>query len=299
MTVKTWIIKDLLSVSIDFLKEKNIESPRLCAEVLLAHQLNTERLKLYLEYDQPVCGKDLSQYRAMIKRLIDGEPVQYITGIQEFWSMEFIVNRSVLIPRPETEILLEQAIKVYSEKYMDNNHDVSVLDMGTGSGAIAIAIASELQSAKINAVDISGQALDTAKLNAAKHGMESRIGFFQGNLFEPFEIDHQYFDIILSNPPYVTKKDYELLPKKIKNFEPKIALESGDDGLSHIRIILEKAPDFLKPGGWIMVEMDPLQTCTALQIISSNPDYTAGQVIKDYSNRDRVVIARKKTAKNT
>ncbi len=299
MTVKTWIIKDLLSVSIDFLKEKNIESPRLCAEVLLAHQLNTERLKLYLEYDQPVCEKDLSQYRAMIKRLIDGEPVQYITGIQEFWSMEFIVNRSVLIPRPETEILLEQAIKVYSEEYMDNNHDVSVLDMGTGSGAIAIAIASELQSAKINAVDISGQALDTAKLNAAKHGMESRIGFLQGNLFEPFEIDHQYFDIILSNPPYVTKKDYELLPKKIKNFEPKIALESGDDGLSHIRIILEKAPDFLKPGGWIMVEMDPLQTCTALQIINNNPDYTAGQVIKDYSNRDRVVIARKKTAKNT
>ena len=299
MTVKNWIIKDLLSVSIDFLKEKNIESPRLCAEVLLANQLNTERLKLYLEYDQPVCEKDLSQYRAMIKRLIDGEPVQYITGIQEFWSMEFIVNRSVLIPRPETEILVEQAVKVYSENYMDNSPDVSVLDIGTGSGAIAISVASELRSAKINAVDISGQAIDTAKLNAKKHGMENRISFFQGDLFDPFLMNRQYFDIILSNPPYVTKKDYELLPKKIKNFEPKIALESGEDGLSHVRMILEKAPGFLRPGGWIIIEMDPLQTGTALQIIGDNPDYTAGRVIKDYSNRDRVVIARKKTDKNT
>ena len=291
---KNWIIKDLVSVTFDFLKNKNIQSPRLCAEVLLAYQLNTDRLKLYLEYDQPVGEKDLDHYRAMIKRLIDGEPLQYITGIQEFWSIDFIVNSSVLIPRPETEILVEQARKIYNEEYIEKNPDVSILDIGTGSGAIAIAIASELEHAKISASDISAKALDTAKLNAAKHGMENRISFYKGNLLEPFEKDRQLFDIILSNPPYVTKNDYELLPKKIKDFEPKLALESGEDGLSHIRIILEKAPAFLNPGGWLIIEMDPAQTDPVIQIISHNTEYIASQVIKDYSNKDRVVIARKK-----
>ena len=290
---KTWIIKDLLPVSIDFLKSKNIESPRLCAEVLLAHQLNTDRLKLYLEYDQPVGEKDLNQYRAMIKRLIDGEPLQYITGIQEFWSMDFIVDSSVLIPRPETEILVEQAIKVYREEYEKKSPAISVLDIGTGSGAIAIAIAAELENAKISAVDISAKALDKAKLNAAKHRMEKRISFYEGNLLEPFENNNQFFDIIISNPPYVTINDYELLPKKIKDFEPKLALESGEDGLSHIRIILEKAPEVLNPGGWLMLEMDPLQTDPVIQIINGNAEYITSQVIMDYSNKDRVVIARK------
>ena len=290
---KSWIIKDLLLVSIKFLKTKNIESPRLCAEILLARQLNTDRLKLYLEYDQPVGEKDLTLYRAMIKRLIDGEPVQYITGIQEFWSMDFHVNSSVLIPRPETEILIEQARKIYSEEDMDKNPNISILDIGTGSGAIAVAIASEIENAKIFAVDISAKALNTAKLNAAKHGMEKRISFYEGSLFEPFEKNNQYFDIILSNPPYITIKDYESLPVKIKNFEPKLALESGEDGLSHIRIILKKAPEFLKPGGWLMLEMDPRQTDSVIQIINGSNAYTSVKVIKDYSSRDRMVIARK------
>ena len=294
MIKKNWIIKDLLPISIDFLKEKSIESPRLCAEILLAHQLNTDRLKLYLEYDQPVGEKDLNQYRSMIKRLIDGEPVQYITGIQEFWSMDFIVDSSVLIPRSETEILVEQALRIYNEEYIDKNPEISFLDIGTGSGAIAIAIASELEKVKISAVDISAKALDTAKLNAAKHGMKNRIRFYEGDLFDPFESDHQTFDIILSNPPYVTERDYESLPKKIKEFEPRLALESGEDGLYHIRKMLEMAPEFLNPEGWLMLEMDSRQTDSAIRIITDNDEYTAGQVIKDYNNKERVVIARKK-----
>ena len=125
--------------------------------------------------------------------------------------------------------------------------------------------------------------------------MENRISFYEGNLFTPFENTHQSFDFILSNPPYVTIKDYELLPKKIKEFEPRLALESGEDGLSHIREILEKTPEFLNPGGWLMLEMDPRQTDSAIQIIKDNNEYATGQVIKDYSNKDRVVIARKKS----
>ena len=292
--IKSWIIKDLLSVSIGFLKDKNIESPRLSAEILLAHQLKTDRLKLYLEYDQPVGVNDLTRYRSMIKRLIDGEPLQYITGIQEFWSMNFTVNSSVLIPRPETETLVELALRVYSEEYADVHPDISVLDIGTGSGAIAIAVASELENAKITATDISEAALETAKLNASRHGMESRISFHKGDLFEPFERDHQYFDIIMSNPPYVTVEEYDLLPKKIKDYEPKLALESGEDGLSHISEIVEKAHGFLNPGGWLMLEIDHLQTDPVIQILKSNTEYHAGQVVKDYSNKNRVAVARKK-----
>jgi release factor glutamine methyltransferase len=294
VTAKTWIIKDLLPVSIDYLKTKNIESPRLCAEILLSHQLSISRLKLYLEYDQPVGENDLNKYRAMIKRLSDGEPIQYITGIQEFWSMDFIVNSSVLIPRPETEIIVEQAIRIYNENNYGERPEIHILDMCTGSGAISVAVASELKNAEIVAVDISKEALETARKNITRHGMSDRISLLEGDLFEPFINNPKYFDIIISNPPYVTKEEYKLLPKKIRGFEPGIALESGEDGLSHIRIILEMAHHYLNPGGWLMLEMAPSQIDAVSQIISSNDSYLNISVVKDYSSLDRVVIIRKK-----
>jgi release factor glutamine methyltransferase len=294
VTAKTWIIKDLLPVSIDYLKTKNIESPRLCAEILLSHQLSISRLKLYLEYDQPVGENDLNLYRAMVKRLADGEPIQYITGIQEFWSMDFIVNRSVLIPRPETEIIVERAIRIYNENNYEESPEIHILDMCTGSGAIAVAVASELKNAEIVAVDISKEALETARENITRHGMGDRISLLEGDLFEPFINNPKYFDIIVSNPPYVTKEEFKLLPRKIRNFEPEIALESGEDGLSHIRIILEKAHHHLNPGGWLILEMAPNQIEAVSKIVSSNDSYQDISVIKDYSSRDRVVIIRKK-----
>jgi release factor glutamine methyltransferase len=294
VTAKTWIIKDLLPVSIDYLKTKNIESPRLCAEILLSHQLSISRLKLYLEYDQPVGENDLNNYRAMIKRLADGEPIQYITGMQEFWSMDFIVNRSVLIPRPETEIIVEQAIRIYKENNFAERPRINILDMCTGSGAIAVAIASELKNAEVTAVDISKEAIETARENITKHEMTERISLIEGDLFEPFINNPKYFDIIVSNPPYVTKEEYKLLPKKIRDFEPTLALESGVDGLSHIRILLEKAPHYLHPGGWLILEMAPHQIDAVSKIISCNDCYQDISVVKDYSHRDRVVITRKK-----
>jgi len=294
VTAKTWIIKDLLPVSTDYLKKKNIESPRLCAEILLSHQLGLSRLKLYLEYDQPVGANDLGSYREMIKRLAEGEPIQYITGIQEFWSMDFIVNKDVLIPRPETEILVEQAIRVYKENNYAELPAVNILDICTGSGAIAVAIASELKNAEIFASDISGDALNTARLNITRHGMQKRITPLEGDLFEPFKGLNNHFDIIVSNPPYVSKEEYSLLPVKIRDFEPRIALESGADGLNHIRAILEYAPKYLKPGGWLMLEMDPSQTNTVAEIIAKNDFLLNASVVKDFSNRARVVITQKK-----
>jgi release factor glutamine methyltransferase len=294
VTAKTWIIKDLLPVSTDYLKTKNIESPRLCAEILLSHQLSISRLKLYLEYDQPVGENDLGKYRAMIKRLADGEPIQYITGVQEFWSMDFIVNREVLIPRPETEILVEQVIKAYKENSYAERPVVNILDMCTGSGAIAVAVASEIKNAVIVASDISEEALNIARQNITRHGMQNRITLLEGDLFEPFKGLNNHFDIIVSNPPYITKEDYRLLPVKIRDFEPKIALESGVDGLSHIRAILEKVPHFLSPGGWLMLEMDPSQTDVVNKIIHKNGYFISASVIKDYSGRDRIVTTQKK-----
>ena len=291
---KNWIIKDLLPVSIDFLKDKNIESPRLCAEILLAHQLNTDRLKLYLQYDQPVGQNDLNQYRAMIKRLIDGEPVQYITGIQEFWSMDFIVNSSVLIPRPETEILVEQALKAYNVNFREKGHKVSILDIGTGSGAIALAVASEIGDAEITALDISQPALETAQKNAEKHDLTDRVRFISGDLFSPFKEENQLFNIIVSNPPYVTTDEYKALPSKIKNFEPKTALEGDGDGLCYIRSIIRDAHRFLHPDGWLMIEMAPDQTEKAVKMIRESSKYADEQIIKDYSNKERVLIARNK-----
>ncbi|MBN1903486.1 MAG: peptide chain release factor N(5)-glutamine methyltransferase [Deltaproteobacteria bacterium] len=294
MTAKTWIIKDLLPVSTDYLKTKNIESPRLCAEILLSHQLSISRLKLYLEYDQPVGENDLIKYRAMIKRVAEGEPIQYITGLQEFWSMDFIVNRGVLIPRAETEILVEQVIRVYKENNYIERTAVNILDICTGSGAIAVAIASEIKNAEIIASDISKEALNIAWQNITRHEMQERITLIEGDLFEPFNGFNNHFDIIVSNPPYVTKDEYRLLPVKIREFEPKIALESGVDGLFHIRSILENAPNYLKPGGWLMLEMDPSQTETVTKIISKDDSFLSASVVKDYSNRDRVVTAQKK-----
>ncbi len=291
---KKWIINDLLTVSTDFLKNKNIESPRLSAELLLAHQLKTDRIRLYTGFDQPVGEYDLSQYRAMIKRLIDGEPLQYITGVQEFWSMEFMVNSSVLIPRPETEILVEQAVTVYNKYFKEEGRRVSILDIGTGSGAIALAAASEINDAEITALDISHPALETAMKNAEKHGLTERVKFLQGDLFSPFKENRQHFDIIISNPPYVTAAEFESLPKKIKDFEPKTALVGDDDGLCYIRTIINEAYNFLSPGGWLMLEMAPDQTDNAVKMTRATGRYSDEKIVKDYSNKDRVVTARNK-----
>ena len=289
-----WIINDLLSVSTDFLKNKKIESPRLSAELLLAHQLKTDRIKLYIEFDQPVGENDLNSFRAMIKRLIDGEPLQYITGVQEFWSMDFIVNSNVLIPRPETEILVEQAVKIYNEYFKEDKLRVSILDIGSGSGAIALAVATEIKNAQITALDVSQPALETAKKNAEKHNLTDRVNFISGNLFSPFKENKQCFDIIISNPPYVTAAEFETLPKKIKDFEPKTALVADEDGLYYIRAIINEAYNFLCPDGWLMLEMAPDQTERAIKIIRETGRYSDEKILRDYSHKERVVITRNK-----
>jgi len=288
-----WIIRDLLSVTSDYLRKKDIDNPRLCAELLLAHQLKTTRIKLYLDFDKPLNERDINEYRSLIQRRIKREPVQYITGIQEFWSMEFKVGPKVLIPRPETEILVEQALIILKEKDIAcGTQKVSVLDLGTGSGAIAISIASELPYADVWAGDDSKDALEIAMSNARRHGLENRIRFIETDIFSAFD-DLQLFDAIVSNPPYIPTEDYNALPPEVGQYEPRTALDGGEQGLFFINKIIFEAKAFLKPGGRLLMEMAPFQTAKAMDLITQTGFYSEQKIIKDYSQRERVVIARR------
>ncbi len=295
MSPKKWIIKDLLQVTTDYLREKEIENPRLCAEVLLAHQLNTSRIKLYLSFDQPLNERDIEDYRSLIRRRVNREPTQYITGIQEFWSMEFMVGPGVLIPRPESEILVEQAVRICRNRMNADCPGYTILDLGTGSGAIAIAISQEVQEATVWASDISGEALDRAEMNARKHGVEGRIRFFRGDLFQPFKDKPTGFDVIVSNPPYIASLEFDSLQPEVREYEPRQALDGREGGLFFIDKIIREGPDYLNPGGWLLIEMDPGQVSTTLKRLEETGQYVEKYCIKDHSKKDRVVIARRTT----
>jgi len=289
-----WIIKDLLTVTSDYLKKKDIDSPRLCAEVLLAYQLKTTRVKLYLNFDQPLNEKDINEFRALIQRRLTREPVQYITGVQEFWSMEFNVTPQVLIPRPETEILVEQAITILKDKKVqDEKGTLSVLDIGTGSGAIAISIVSELPDVEIWATDVSGDALEVARGNASKHGLDAGIHFLKSDLFSSLNNMTQTFDLIVSNPPYIPLEDYDSLPPEVGQYEPRTALDGGEGGLLFINKLILEAKDCLKQGSWLLIEMAPFQTEKAMELAAQTGSYGEQKVVKDYSHKDRVVMAKK------
>jgi len=289
MSSKTWQIKDLLKVSSDYLKDKGIENPRLNAEVLLAYQLHMERVGLYLNFDKPLTETELSSYRSLIKRRIDHEPLQYITGTQEFWSLSFAVNRSVLIPRPETELVVEQAVML--AKDFGEDHPIQILDLGTGCGAIAISLAREIPRASIWATDISEEAIGVAKKNAVKHGVFGRVDFRQGDLWGPLLEQGLRFDLIVSNPPYVSTEEYEDLLPEVRDYEPRHALDGREHGMYYLEKIIEGAHGFLNSAGCIILEMAPWQTQKALEIIDSTGKYQQRTRIKDYSRRYRVVMA--------
>jgi len=290
-----WIIKDLLAVTADFLNKKDIDNPRLCAEILLAYQLKTTRIRLYMDFDQPLKEKDVNEYRTLIQRRLKREPVQYITGVQEFWSMEFNVGPEVLIPRPETETLVERVVSLLGGKQPDSETDtISVLDVGTGSGAIAVSIASELPGIGIWASDVSKEALTIARANACKHGLDARIHFIEGDLFSALNNSSRLFDVIVSNPPYIPGEDYDSLQPEVGQYEPRTALDGREGGLFFIRRLILEANAFLKPGGWLLMEMDPSQTSKAMDLAAQTGFYTEQRILKDYSQRERVVMVRRK-----
>ncbi len=294
MGAKTWIIKDLLKVSSDYLKEKQIDSPRLTAEVLLTHQLKTNRVNLYLNLEQPLTESEVSGYRELIRRRIQREPLQYITGIQEFWSLDFMVDPRVLVPRPETELLVEQAIALSKTTSEHNTHPIKILDIGTGSGALAVTLANEIENAKIWATDISSEAIDLARLNAEKHGVSDRIEFRKGDLWQALKDQNLTFEIIVSNPPYVSFDEYDGLQPEVRDYEPRLALDGREKGMYYIQKIIDDCQTFLTPGGWVLIEMAPMQIGTALKRIEALESFHEIIRMKDYSHQYRIVGARKR-----
>jgi release factor glutamine methyltransferase len=283
---ETWTILKVLQWTTEYFNRHGIEQARPCAEVLLAHVLGRQRIELYLHYDQPLTSLELQTYRNAIKRRAAREPSQYITQKQEFWSLEFEVNPSVLIPRPETELIVELSIDLIADR------PAQVLDLGVGSGAIAVAVARERPAARILAVDISPQALQVARHNALRHQVADRVSFLACDLFSALADKKPLFDLILTNPPYIAENEFAGLAPEVEKYEPRIALKGGGrDGLITIRRILADAPRYLKPGGFLLLEMGRDQAPILQDELSYSHDFNKVRVIRDYSGIPRVLHA--------
>ena len=294
MRRKSWTIKDLLEVTGNYLREKGIESPRLSAEVLLAFQLKFDRVGLYLNFDKPLNEREVAAYRELIKRRLNREPLQYMTGIQEFWSLDFAVGPQVLIPRPETELLVEQVVSLRDDKILTKGIDLRILDLGTGCGVLAVSLAREFERASVWASDVSAEALAIAKMNAKKHGVEDRIEFLLGDMWQGMIDLSLVFDVIVSNPPYIASDHISSLPPEVRDHEPRSALDGGEQGMHFIKEIIKEAPKYLDTGGWVLLEMDPEQTAIAMELMDKNNDYMEKRRIKDHSGCYRVVMAQKR-----
>jgi release factor glutamine methyltransferase len=281
-----WTVLKVLQWTAEYFRLKGIEQPRTSAEVLLAHALHMERIQLYLNYDRPLAPHELASYRELIRRRANREPTQYVTGKQEFWSLELEVTPDVLIPRPETELLVEEALKLVRGTCK------CVLDLATGSGAIAIALAHECPAIRVIASDRSCKALLVARLNAFRHHLLERISFVAADILGTFRISDGSFDIIVSNPPYIGEKEFSTLAPEIVRYEPNTALLAGPQGLALIRRIIEEAPAHLKPGGSLLMEVGAGQAEILQDELSQNPFIERFGFIKDYSGVLRVLHIR-------
>jgi release factor glutamine methyltransferase len=277
-------VLESINLSAQYLSQKGIESPRTNAELLLANILSCKRLDLYISFERPLSEMEIQKYRENIKRRGNFEPLQYIIGSVEFYGLELKVNPSVLIPRPETELLLENILNQFSKE-----QNLIILDIGCGSGNIAIALAVNLPQSKIFSADISEEALLVAKENAELHNVPGRIKFIKHNILKNDLNNFPIFDIIVSNPPYVSKENYSTLQKEIKNYEPGIAVTDDGDGYTYYREISKKASAKLKENGKLFFEVAQGQSETVMNIMTQNNFKSIG-IIKDYQNIDRVIF---------
>ena len=285
-----WTILNLLKWATGYFTSHGIDSPRATAEILLATLLNLKRIDLYLRYDQPLLKNELSEFKSLIKRRVNREPVAYIIGKKEFWSLDLEVNPNVLIPRPDTETLVEAALSCLGPMDALPNSDRRVLELGTGSGAIVLALASERPAYRYVATDISLKALGIARINTMRHQLASAISFVAGNWLDPFSPSSPVFDMILSNPPYIPSEDIAGLQPEVNLFEPLLALDGRSDGLHAIRQIIFSAHLLLKPRGVLLLEMGFNQKKAVIQLIQHCGHYHPFQIIKDYAGHDRVVV---------
>lgn len=272
-------IEEVLKNSVKILKEKNIEDPFRQSQRILAYVLNVPREYLVIHNDELIENSTIEKYYVLLSELINGKPIQYIIGKQEFMGIDFIVNENVLIPQPDTEILVEETIKI--AKTINNP---KILDLCTGSGAIAISLSKYLNNTTVFASDISEEALKVAKQN----DKEGIVTFYKSNLFEDI---NEKFDIIVSNPPYIKTEEIEKLSKEVQN-EPKLALDGGQDGLMFYRMIIKQAYKHLNKNGYLCLEIGEDQKENVIKLIQESENYKEIKTYKDLEKNDRVIICK-------
>lgn len=288
---QNWTIQKLLDWMVGYFTEKKIDSPRLTAEMLLSFVLGMQRIELYMHFDKVIEKPKLDKLHSLVKRCIADEPVQYLVGGCEFYSMSFAVCPDCLIPRPETELLVERAIE-----FLRSRADLGgqyVCDLCTGNGCIAATVAKSYPNCKVIATDICDKALAVAAKNIAKYRLVEKVKLLEGDLFEPIisQLDVKRFDLIVSNPPYVSRAEYENLDAKVKKYEPRLALDGGDDGLDIYRRIISQASEHLKPGGALMLEIGYLQGDAVKKMLEDTDAFGRITIEKDFNNNDRIVTA--------
>lgn len=283
-----WTILKLIQWTTTYFTSHEVENPRVTAEILLAHCLGISRVDLYIRFDQPLSAHELSVFKELIKRRARKEPVAYITGSKEFWSIDLKVTPDVLIPRPDTECLIEAALDCLSST-PDPTQRKSILEPGTGSGAVILALASERPEHAFFASDLSVKALVTAQTNARQCHLDKTVHFFAGDWLAPLDHQTQRFDVIISNPPYIPTDMINNLQPEIREYEPRLALDGSTDGLFALRHLIDSAHELLVPGGSLLLEIGHDQKDRIEQIAANSGHYAGIAFKKDYGGHFRVV----------
>lgn len=282
-----WTVRRILTWTTQHFTERECDTPRLDAEILLAHVLNCPRIQLYVQYDRQLTEDERARLRAFVKRRAAKEPVAYLVGKREFFGLDFQVNADVLIPRPDTETLVVELLDALRDLTA-----AEMIELGVGSGAISVATAVHERDLKIHAVDVSPQALQIAEQNARRHEVDSRITFYEGDLFAPFTEGLQA-DAVVSNPPYVQTAELDQLDADVRDHEPRLALDGGEDGLEIARRIIADAPRYLKPNGVLLLELGPDNIRSAAEALEAETSYQQIHILKDAAGRERVLSARR------
>jgi release factor glutamine methyltransferase len=288
-STQTWTVLAILHRTADFFRGRGIETPRLDAELLLSKVLGCERIQLYARYDRPLTPAEVDAFRELVRKRSQRYPVHYLLGEREFFSRPFLVSPDVLIPRPETELLIEAVLAVAGKKKWPKP---LIADIGTGSGNIAVTLACELPEAEIHASDISKQALEVARANAERHSSQDRIRFHEGDLFSAFPEElRARLDFVVSNPPYVPACQIGSLMPEVRDHEPKIALAVGGDGLDFFRQITGQAHEWLRPGGCLVLELGAGQMDGVCSLVDASQRFASRTVAKDFAGIERVLQA--------